>query len=99
MSLASERTYLAYTRTSLALIAAGVAVVGILSGHVELRRIIAVILVSLGAVVAVGARFRWRQVDRAMRRGDPLPGTYLGPLIAGVMIVVAGLALLLVFLL
>ena len=74
MSLASERTYLAYTRTSLALIAAGVAVIGVLSdGHVGLRRTIAVILVALGAVLAFGARVRWQQVDRAMRRGDPLP--------------------------
>ncbi len=100
MSLASERTYLAYTRTSLALIAAGVAVIGVLSdGHVGLRRTIAVILVALGAVLAFGARVRWQQVDRAMRRGDPLPGTFLGPLIVGTMLVVAALSLVLVLVL
>lgn len=99
MSLASERTYLAYTRTSLALIAAGVAIVGVWpnDGYIALRRTMAVVLVLLGAVLAVGSRLRWRQIDRAMRAGDPLPGTYLGPLIAAAVMLVAALALLLVF--
>jgi inner membrane protein YidH len=67
-------------------------------GHIAIRRTIAVVLIGLGAVIAVGARLRWRQIDRAMRRGDPLPGTYLGPLIAGTMVGVGVMALILVFL-
>ena len=75
MSLAAERTYLAYMRTALALLAAGVAVVGALpdAGHQGLRRVIGVLLVLVGLVVAATARLRWRDVDAAMRRGDPLP--------------------------
>jgi len=48
MSLAAERTYLAYVRTALALLAAGVAVVGALPdlGHEGLRRAIGVLLVG-----------------------------------------------------
>ena len=75
MSLAAERTYLAYIRTSLALLAGGVAVVGALpeAGHLALRRVIGVLLVTVGLVVAGTARLRWRELEAAMRRGEPLP--------------------------
>jgi putative membrane protein len=75
MSLAAERTYLAYVRTSLALLAAGVAVVGVLpnAGHLPLRRATGLVLVVVGLLVAVTARSRWRQIDTAMRLGAPLP--------------------------
>ena len=75
MSLAAERTYLAYVRTALALLAAGVAVVGALpdAGHEGLRRAAGVLLVLAGLVVAGTARQRWRAVDDAMRRGAALP--------------------------
>jgi putative membrane protein len=80
MSLAAERTYLAYVRTALALLAGGVAVVGALpeAGHAGLRRAIGCLLVLVGLAVASGARSRWRQVDAAMRRGEPLPRTRVG---------------------
>ena len=63
VSLAIERTYLAYVRTSLALLAAGVAVVGAFpdAGYVVLRRTIGLVLVLAGLVLAPGARGRWRQ--------------------------------------
>lgn len=75
MSLAAERTYLAYIRTALALLAGGVAVVAALpdAGHLDLRRGVGVLLVACGLLVAGTARFRWREVDAAMRRGEPLP--------------------------
>ena len=74
-SLAAERTYLAYVRTALALLAGGVAVVGALpdAGHLGLRRAIGLLLVLAGLLVAGTARGRWQHVDAAMRRGDPLP--------------------------
>lgn len=98
MSLAAERTYLAYIRTALALLAAGVAVVGALpdAGYLELRRVIGVLLVLTGLMVAVTARLRWREVDRAMRRGEPLPRTRTAVLITAGVVVAAVLALVLV---
>ena len=87
MSLAAERTYLAYIRTSLALNAGGVAVVGALPGlgHDGVRRAIGAILVALGVTVAATARARWRAVDAAMRQGRSLPTGLLGVVVtAGV---------------
>jgi len=75
MSLAAERTYLAYLRTALALAAGGVAIVGALpgAGALGLRRGIGILLVSLGIAVAATARLRWLEVERAMRAGAELP--------------------------
>jgi putative membrane protein len=100
MSLAAERTYLAYVRTSLAMLAAGVAVVGALpdAGHEQLRRAMGIILILVGTLIAVTARMRWRAVDAAMRCGQPLPPSRTSlPIQAGI-IVAAALALLLVLL-
>ena len=101
MSLAAERTFLAYVRTALALLAAGVAVVGALpdAGHLEVRRLLGAMLVLLGLFVAVEARRRFRSVDRAMRRGDPLPRTPLVNAVALGLVAAAVLALVLVLLL
>lgn len=75
MSLAAERTFLAYVRTGLALLAAGVAVATALpgAGAELLRQALGVVLVLLGLGVVLGAHARLRQVDGALRRGDPLP--------------------------
>jgi inner membrane protein YidH len=77
MSLAAERTYLAYLRTGLALLAAGVAVAGALpsAGAETLRRVLGLVLVLIGGTVLAAARPRWRAVERAMRRGQPLPSS------------------------
>ena len=98
VSLAAERTYLAYVRTALALLAAGVAVVGALpdAGHQGLRRLIGVLLVLVGLVVAGTARLRWRDVDAAMRRGDPLPHARTATLVTVGVVAAGVLALVLV---
>ena len=74
-SLANERTLLAYNRTALALVVAGLAVSG--SRNVaEVPRWFAAIglpLIALGGAVAAGSRARFLAVDQAMRRGEPLP--------------------------
>jgi putative membrane protein len=100
MSLAAERTYLAYVRTSLALLAAGVAVVGAFpdTEHLGLRRTIGCLLVLVGLVVAGGARSRWRRVDSAMRRGEPLPRTWVGTVVSGGVLAAGALALIFVVL-
>jgi putative membrane protein len=93
MSLAAERTYLAYLRTGLALLAAGVAVVGALphAGAEVLRRCLGLVLVVTGGTVLAVARPRWVAVDRAMRRGEPLP-TSLVIRSLGVVLVLAAVA-------
>jgi putative membrane protein len=74
-TLANERTFLAWNRTALALIATGVAATQLLPEfHVDNgRRILGLPLIGLGAIVA-GTSFRdWKANQRAMRRGEPLP--------------------------
>jgi putative membrane protein len=93
-SMAAERTYLAYVRTGLALLVAGVAVVGALphAGADVLRRVMGIGLIVLGAIALAGARPRWLAIDRAMRRRQPLPGAPIVGAFGFVLVVAAALA-------
>ena len=98
-SLANERTYLAWIRTSLALTAVGlVAAKAIEFNHDELRWIVAVPPIAGAAALALEARARWRAHEAAMRAGDPLPaGRNLGivsALVAAYAILVLAVAVL-----
>ncbi|MBG6216221.1 putative membrane protein [Arthrobacter sp. CAN_A6] len=83
-TLANERTFLAWIRTALALLAGGIAVeaftVDVLDP--EIRKTVAVLLLLLSMVIAGGACFRWVRVERAMRRKAPLPIPLLIPFLA-----------------
>ncbi|MBY8857812.1 DUF202 domain-containing protein [Nocardia sp. CA2R105] len=83
-TLANERTFLAWIRTSLGLLAGGVAVHTLVQPfhHSGLRRVIAVSCIVLAVIVAVGAYRHWRNVEDAMRRGEPLTGTVMVALLA-----------------
>jgi putative membrane protein len=83
-SFANERTFLAWIRTALALVAAGVAIeaFGDQVGSRGLRRGLAVGLILVGAVLAATAFSRWYRAERALRREDPLPLPGLAPLLA-----------------
>jgi putative membrane protein len=74
-SLANERTFLAWVRTGLALIAGGIACAQFLPalsiGH--LREIISIGLLLLGGGVALRAVDHWARTERAMRLGQELP--------------------------
>ena len=76
---ANERTFLAWNRTALALIATGVAATQLLPEfHVPYgRRILGVPLIALGAVVAFTSYRQWRSNERAMRQRRPLPGSLM----------------------
>jgi putative membrane protein len=78
-TLANERTFLAWTRTALALLAGGVAVGQLFASGVDEvgHRILGITCVALATTVAIGAFTRWRQVQAAMRRDDPLPGSLM----------------------
>jgi putative membrane protein len=85
-TLANERTFLAWIRTALALIAAGIALEALaLPIQPDLRRTAAIILLVLGLVVPVLAWLTWAAVERALRRGEPLPGSRVAlPVVIGV---------------
>jgi putative membrane protein len=74
-SLANERTFLAWIRTALALLAGGLACAQFLPPLPikYLREAIAVALLLLGGVVAVRAVDHWARTERAMRLGRDLP--------------------------
>ncbi|MBB1254229.1 DUF202 domain-containing protein [Streptomyces sp. OF3] len=75
-SLANERTFLAWIRTALALVAGGIAVDQFLTDLTwGLRTSIAVALFFSGAVCALRAVHRWVVCERAMRRGEDLPSS------------------------
>jgi putative membrane protein len=74
-TFANERTFLAWQRTALGLLAAAVALLQLVP---ELaipgaRRLLAMGLAVLAILTSGMGLLRWQQADRAMRRGDPLP--------------------------
>lgn len=76
---ANERTFLAWNRTALALIAGGLAAAELLKTHpAGLRLIVAVPLIVLGAVTALTSYARWETNERLMRLGRPLTYSKLG---------------------
>ncbi|MBB6174116.1 putative membrane protein [Nocardiopsis mwathae] len=74
-TLANERTFLAWIRTSLALVAGAVAVLHLvpLDWRPELKTVVGLALTGLAVVITVYAPLRWRRVQRSMRLGEPLP--------------------------
>jgi len=91
LSLANERTFLAWIRTSLALIAAGVALQALqLPIRADFRRCSAAVFMLLGLISPVHAWINWMRTERAMRNNRPLPAPALSGLLA-VGVVVAGL--------
>ncbi|WP_066907762.1 YidH family protein [Millisia brevis] len=75
-TLANERTFLAWIRTALALLAGGVAVGQLFLGPTANdpgHRTLGIVCIVLATIIAIGAVVRWQQVQAAMRRDDPLP--------------------------
>jgi inner membrane protein YidH len=96
-TLANERTFLAWLRTGLALLAGAVALASLVHdfGPESLRIAITVLLLILSLAVTIGAYVRWDRAERALRENRPLPIDPLPRLIgAGVAIVVASAAIL-----
>jgi putative membrane protein len=93
-SYANERTFLAWNRTALALVAGGLAVVSLLP-EFELaygRRLIGVPLIALGAYLAFTSYRRWEANERAMRRGEPLPPSNLPVVLTAGIAIAAAIA-------
>ena len=73
-SYANERTFLAWNRTALALVATGVAATQLLPKFDVTfgRRILGLPLIALGALLALTSYSHWQANERAMRRGERL---------------------------
>lgn len=94
-SLANERTFLAWVRTGLALLAAGVALEALaLPIHPGFRLAASSVLVVLGTLTPALAWRGWARDERAMRRRTPLPSPALsapmalGATLAGALVLV-----------
>lgn len=93
-TLANERTFLAWIRTGLALIAGAVAIEGFgVDFDPTVRTVVVVVLVLLGVTVSAGAGVRWLRVEQAMRQSRPLPFPTLIPFLV-IATVLAAVALL-----
>jgi putative membrane protein len=99
-TFANERTFLAWSRTALALVVAGLGVVQLLPPFPGVpwgRHVLGVPLIVFGAVVAVTAYLEWVRNQRAMRLRQPLPPSVMPKLLAVVvaaMGVIAGVVVL-----
>jgi putative membrane protein len=73
-TFANERTFLAWNRTSLALIGGGLAAGQLLDFRTELLRLaVALPPIALGGALALFSYRRWEANERALRLGEPLP--------------------------
>ncbi|MGW4248383.1 YidH family protein [Nocardia sp. NPDC004722] len=92
-TLANERTFLAWIRTALGLLAAGVAVHTLVQPfhHAGVRRALSLSCIVLAVALATGAYTHWRDVQIRMERGEPLRNPLLVPILA------AGIAIVSVF--
>ena len=94
-TFANERTFLAWSRTALALVVAGLGIVQLLPPFPGVpwgRHALGVPLIVFGAVVAVTAYREWTRNQWAMRHEQPLPRSVMPRLLAAVITVIAVIA-------
>lgn len=94
-TLANERTFLAWIRTSLALLAGGIAVEAFTTDVFPeaIRRGLSVLLLLLGMLLSAGSAVRWLRVESSLRSNRPLPLPLIGPLLAAGCAVAAGVVI------
>jgi putative membrane protein len=92
LSFANERTFLAWERTALGLITAGLAITQLLPSFdfPGGRRLIGLPLIGLGIVIAAVSYREWRRNQDAIRADLPLPSSRL-PLVVAVVVTVVAL--------
>lgn len=78
-SLANERTFLAWIRTALAILAGSIAIDQLAPNiaPVPVRIVLCVVLAGIGALLAVEAYRRWSLQEQAMRHLRELPHAWL----------------------
>lgn len=99
-TLANERTFLAWIRTSLAFLAGGLALEAFaLEAFPEpLRKVLAILLVLTGMLLSAGAAVRWVAIESSMRHGRPLPLPLIVPFLGLAGAVTAGVIVALIIL-
>ena len=94
-TLANERTFLAWNRTALALVVAGLGIVQLLPPFPGVpwgRHVLGVPLIVLGAAVSVTAYLEWRRTQAALRRSEPIPQSVLPRILVSTITGVAALS-------
>jgi inner membrane protein YidH len=94
-TFANERTFLAWSRTALALVVAGLAIVQLLPPFPRVpvgRHLLGLPLIALGAVLAVTAYGEWVRNQHALRRGEPMPRSVLPWILAATVTLIAIIA-------
>ena len=94
-TFANERTFLAWSRTALALIVAGLGIVQLLPPFPGVpfgRHLLGLPLIVLGAVLAVVAYMEWVRSQQALRRREPLPRSVLPWLLAATITIMAAIS-------
>ena len=88
-TLANERTFLAWIRTGLAFVAAGVALEALVPGlQPGFRLAASIVLVVTGIGTPIQAWLGWMSIERALREGRPLPSPALAlPVALSVLVV------------
>lgn len=94
-TFANERTFLAWHRTALALVVAGLAIVQLLPPFAAVpwgRHALAVPLIGLGGILSVVSYIEWVRNQRALRLGAPLPPSMLPRVLSISITVLAAIA-------
>ncbi len=95
-TLANERTFLAWVRTALALMAAGVAVIHYVPGLSLMRHLLGFLLIGLGGFLSAMSYRDWQRNEHAMRLGRQLPPSFVPRLVSWTLVLAAVAALTLV---
>jgi putative membrane protein len=78
VTLANERTFLAWNRTALALIAGGLAVSQLVKrGSSSVELVAALALIAFGALTALAGYQHWRRNEEVLRQGKPVDSSQL----------------------
>ena len=94
-TFANERTFLAWSRTALALVVGGLAIAQLLPPFPGVpwgRHVIGTPLILLGCAVSVVSYTEWKASQRALRHGEPLARSRLPRILAFAIAVIGLLA-------
>ncbi|WCE30470.1 YidH family protein [Vibrio sp. SCSIO 43137] len=99
-SLANERTYLAWIRTAIALLAGAIAIDQLTPDLADplIRKVLSTSLCSFSGILALFAYRRWATNEQAMRHNNELPYTDFLKIISAIVIVLTVTIILTIFL-